>query len=65
MPDQVMDIPKLPQIFSITLIDLFKMGALNPKDIEWIAPEPEGEDEMVFVEIFYKLMARLLAQLHN
>lgn len=59
VPDVVMDIPKLASLLSKSLVDLIQMGAVVATDITWV-PKEQSEDDMLFVEIYYKLMARLL-----
>ena len=62
VPDQVNDVPKLSSYLAKTLFTLLDIQAIEPTDIVWIEPSTKkgGEDEdddMLFVEEYYKLMA--------
>lgn len=65
VPDLVTDLPKLSTYLGKTLFDLLDIQALKPQDIVWIEPSTkkegeEDEDDMIFVEEYYKVMAILL-----
>jgi len=66
LPDLTSDVPKLSNYFAHTLLALLDCKAFEPTDLEWIEPkaagaEGEEDDEMVFVESYYKAMADFLA----
>ena len=68
IPDLISDIPKLASYFSQTLFALLDNQAFDPKDIVWIEPPKQGanedEEDLVFVEAYFKLIAEFLILLY-
>ena len=63
MPDLVNDYPQITKYLSRTLFTLKELKALKYSDMVFIEESKktgEDEDEMVFVETYYHLMAELL-----
>lgn len=68
LPDQVTDVPKLSQYFARTLFVLLDNQAIEPTDITWYEAQKkkEGEEEdLVYVEEYYRLMAFLLSLFYD
>lgn len=63
VPDLVNDYPKITQYLSRTLFTLKEQKALKYSDLVWIEEKKNAnpdDDDMVFVEQYYHLMAYLL-----
>lgn len=68
LPDQASDVPKIANYFAHTLYALLKNEAFELKDIVWTGftdagaknVDAEAEEDMPFVETYYKTVAELL-----
>lgn len=66
VPDLTNDYPKITIYLSQTLFTLIELDAIKVSDLVWVEPpQKDNEDDMVFVEQYYHLMARLLLLLYN
>lgn len=64
VPDLLNDYPKLTTYLSKTMQTLIELNAFKVEDLVWIeqsaSDKAEDEDDMVFVEPYYYLMAEIL-----
>ncbi|CDW87535.1 eukaryotic translation initiation factor 4g-like [Stylonychia lemnae] len=63
VPDLASDYPKIGQYLSKTLFTLSELGVLNYIEIIWVNDDAQkSEDDMIFVEAYFEIMAGLLNQ---
>ena len=66
VPDLASDYPKIGQYLSNTLFTLKELQVLSYSDLVWVNEEgPKSEDDMIFVESYYDIMAGVLYQEFN
>lgn len=69
LPDLATDVPKLSTYLVEVIFAVLDNRAIQPTDILWYQPgvkkEGEEEEECIFVEEYYKLMAQLLVKFYS